>query len=321
MGFGVPRKSKKSHFLFFIGFFISVFLVFSISSGCVEKPGGVFRDYEEIFIQDVDVMSIPRGEGTLLTVTPYVRNDQNTDSSMLLVKVKVIDQETRLVVAEKDQDLGYIKARSLAYNSVSLEVAEPGNYEVEVQLFGDGKLLAAESSFVTVKPPISADQPADIQLTDMNLVIAQFTDRDVKAVVDISPGVYNQGGDSKALTLVVTARTDPYTAYTESDEIGIVEGSGQLRGHVRFVLPRRVEYTFSVTVEENGREILSSEVPEPIRMDKIERHVTKNYALVEEGRPVEEEAPAEGETNTPGFEGSMLFTVLLLAAGIINRKR
>ncbi|WP_156165764.1 hypothetical protein [Methanosarcina sp. 2.H.A.1B.4] len=316
MGFRVSIKSKKSPLLFFIGFFISISLVLTFSSGCFEKQGGVFREYEEIFIQDVDVMSTPQGEGALLTVTPYIRNDQNTDSSMLSVKVKIIDQETRLIVAEKDLDMGYIKARSLAYNSVSLGVADPGDYEVEVQLFKEGQLLDSGGRFVTIKTETFADQPADILLTDMNLVITQFTDRDAKVVVDISPGVYNQGGDSKALTMVITARTDPYTAYTESDELGIVKGSSRLRGHVRFVLLRRDEYTFSVTVEENGREIVTSEVPEPIKMDQIERQVTKNYPLMEEGMPVE----APEKEDTPGFEGSIVFAALLLTACVMHRK-
>ncbi len=163
-------------------------------------------------IQDVDVMSTPKGEGTLLTVTPYIRNDQDTDSSMLSVKVKIVDQETQLIVAEKDMDMGYIKAHSLAYNSLSLEVENSGNYDVEVQLFEDSQLIGSESRAVTLKVNSSTGQPADILLTDMNLIITQFTDKDTKAVVDVSPAIYNQGGDSKALTMVVIAKKDPYSA-------------------------------------------------------------------------------------------------------------
>lgn len=323
MRFGFHIKPNKSPLLFFSGFLISISLVLILTSGCSERSGDIFREYDEVFIQNVDVMSTPQGQGTLLTTTPYIRNDQNTDSSMLSIKVKIIDQETQLIVAERDMDMGYVKAQSLAYNSLSLEVINPGNYEVETQLFEEGQLLDSWSRSVTIKANSSADQPADILLTNMNLVITQFTDRDTKVVVDISPGVYNQGGDSKALTMVVTAKPDAYTAYTESDELGIVKGSSQLRGHVRFVLPRRAEYTFSVTVEENGREIITSEVTETVKMDKIERSVTKNYPLVEEGTPVEspiEEGTSSSEDPTPGFEGLVMCVVLLLAAVIIMKK-
>jgi hypothetical protein len=323
MRFRFHIKPKKSPLLFFSGFLISISLVLILSSGCSERSGDLFREYNEVFIQNVDVMSAPQGEGTLLTVTPYIRNDQDTDSSMLSVKVKIIDQETQLIVAERDMDMGYVKAESLAYNSLSLGVINPGDFEVETQLFEEGQLLDSWSRPVTIKENSTADQPADILLTNMNLVITQFTDRDTKVVVDISPGVYNQGGDSKALTMVVTAKTDAYTAYTESDALGIVKGSSQLRGHVRFVLPRRAEYTFSVIVEENGLEIINSEVTEPIKMDKIERNVAKNYPLVEEGTPVE--LPAEegtsGSEGSPGFEGLVMCVVLLLAAGIIINRR
>jgi len=317
MGLRVSTKSKKSPLLLFAGFLISISLVWILSSGCFEGPGDVFREYSEVIIQDVDVMSTPKAVGTLLTVTPYIRNNQDTDSSMLSVKVKIIDQETQLIVAEKNIDMGYIKAQSLAYNSVSLEVENSGNYDVEVQLFEDSQLIGSESRAITIKEKLSADQPVDILLTDMNLLITQFTDRDTKAVVDISPAIYNQGGDSRALTMVVTASANPYTIYTESDELGIVEGSSRLRGNMRFVLPRKAEYTFLVTVEENGREIVSSEVTETVKMDQIERNTARNYPLVEKGTPVE--VPTK-EKGSPGFEGLMVYAVLLLTAGLVKRK-
>jgi hypothetical protein len=324
MRFRLCIKPRKFPLLLSGGFLISILLIIILSSGCSGNSENIFREYDEVFIQNIDVMATPQGEGALLTATPYIRNDQDTDSSVLSVKVKVIDEETHLIVAEKDVDMGYIKARSLAYNAVSLGTINPGNYQVEVQLFKDGQLLDSGNKYVTIKVNSSVDQPADILLTDMNLVIAQFTDRDAKAVVDISPGVYNQGGNSKTLTMVVTAKTDAYTSYTESDELGIVKGSSQLRGHVRFVLPRRAEYTLSVTVEENGREIITSEVTEPVKMDKIERNVVKTYALVEEGTPVElpgEEEASGSEGSTPGFEGIVMCLAFLLTAGIIMNRR
>lgn len=318
MGFRVSIKSKKPSFFLFAGFLMSIFLVQILSSGCFESPGGVFKDDNGVIIQDMDVMSTPKGEGTLLTVTPYIRNDQGTDSSMLSVKVKIIDQETRLIAAEKDMDMGYIKAHSQVHNSLSLEVQNPGNYDVEVQLFEDGKLIGSESRAVTIKSNSSTSQPADILLTDMGLIITQFTDKDSKAVVDVSPSIYNQGGDSKALTMVVTARKDPYTAYTESDDLGIIKGSSRNRGHVRFVLERNANYTFSVTVEENGRELVTSEVLQPVKLEKIEKNVAKNYTLVQKGTPVE--VPTAKKT-TPGFEGSIVLVVFLLTAGVVKRRR
>ncbi|WP_135611403.1 hypothetical protein [Methanococcoides sp. AM1] len=291
-------------------------------SGCIDTPGDLYREYDEVFIQDIDVMSTPQEEGSLMTVTPYIRNDRSSDSSMLSVKVKVIDQSTQLTVAEKNLDMGYVKAKSMAYNSASLEVPEPGEYMIEVQLFEDDSLLDARNTFVTVKEKPSADQPANIKLTDMNLVITKFVNSDREAVVDISPGIYNEGGDSKSLNMIVTARVDPYKAYTESDELGILKSSSRVRGNVRFVLPRNDEYTFTVIVEENGREIATSETPEPIKLDEIYKiDVTKTYPLVEEGTPVvEDEATEEpGEDAMPGFQILMTLTAVLLVAGIVNR--
>ncbi len=316
MGFEISR-SKRSLILLFIG----ISLIVTSFSGCIETPGDLYREYDEIFIQDIDVMSTPQGEGSLLTVTPYIRNDDSDDSSMLSVKINVIDQSTQLIVAGKDLDMGYVKAESMAYNSASLQVPEPGEYMIEVQLFEDDRLLDARNTFVTVKEKPSADQPASIKLTDMNLMITKFVSTDQEAVVDISPGIYNEGGDSKSLNMVVTARVDPYKTYTESDELGILKGSSRVRGNVRFILPRNAEYTFTVVVEENGQEVVTSETPEPIKLDEIYRiDVTKTYPLVEEGTPVpEEEATEMPADETPGFQSLMTLTAVLLVYGIINR--
>ncbi|MEL4304325.1 DUF7490 domain-containing protein [Methanococcoides sp. LMO-2] len=294
-------------------------------SGCVETPDDLYREYEHVFIQDIDVMSTTQEEGALLTVTPYIRNDQSSDSSMLSVKIKVIDQTTQLIVAEKDLDMGYVKAESMAYNSASLEVPEAGKYVVEVQLFEDDRLLEEMGTFVTVKEKPSADQPANIKLTDMNLVITKFVNSDREAVVDVSPGIYNEGGDSRSLNMIVTARVDPYTAYTESDELGILKGSSRVRGNVRFVLPRNDDYTFTVVVEENGREVAISENPAPVKLDEIYKiDVVNTYPLVEEGTPIVEEPTDEpveepDEDAMPGFQILLTLTAILLTAGIVNR--
>lgn len=315
MGFGISIKSKKSSLFLFAVFLIIIFLGSILSSGCFESPGGIFKGSNEVVIQDVDIMSTPKEGSTLLTVTPYLQNNQDTDSSMLSVKVKVIDQETQLIVAEKSMDMGYIKAHSQAHNSISLEVEKPGNYDVEVQLFEDNQSIWMEQRSISIKSYTSTSQPADILLTDLNLIITQFTDKDSKALVDISPAIYNQGGDSKALTMIVTARKDSYTAYNESDELGIVKGSSRVRGHVRFVLQKNAEYTFSVTIEENGQVLASSEVIQPVKLDQIEKNVAKNYTLVQEGTPRETPTKAPG---SPGFEVSIMFVVLLLTAGIVK---
>ncbi|WP_440951652.1 DUF7490 domain-containing protein [Methanococcoides sp. FTZ1] len=321
MRYGISG-SKRPLFLCII----AISLILTSFSGCIDTPGDLYREYDQVFIQDIDVMSTPQGEGAILTVTPYIRNDESSDSSMLSVKINVIDQSTQLIVSEKNIDMGYVKAESMAYNSASLQVMEPGEYIIEVQLFEDDRLLEERGTFVTVKEKPSDEQPARIKLTDMNLVITKFVNSDREAVVDISPGVYNEGGDSKSLNMIVTARVDPYTAYTESDELGILKGSSRVRGNVRFVLPRTEEYTFTVVVEENGQEVAISETPMPVKLDEIYKiDVINTYQLVEEGTPIVEEATDEAveepsEDETPGFQILMTISAILLVAGIVNRK-
>lgn len=291
---------------------VSLFLIFIIGSIIFS---GCLREYDDIYISNIDVMSLDLEEGTRLTVTPYIQNNQNTDSSILSFKVKVRDPSTNTIVAEKDADIGYIKSRSQAFNGVSLLVPQPGDYEIEVQVFEEGRTVTQSFTHVTVKATPGPGQPADIKLTDMNLIIKQFVNGASNAVVDVSPGIYNQGGDSSPLTMEVTARESQYKAYTETDEIGVVRVSDRIRGNVRFVLPRDREYTFTVKVTENGRTVVTANVNEKVKLRDIKYNILKTYALVEEGKPREEEAPAE-----PGFQVLVAITGLLIVYSIVKRR-
>ena len=259
-------------------------------------------------------MSVPKDTWTELTITSYVQNNQNTDSGSLSLKVTVEDPSTNLNVAEKVTGIGYIKSKSQSHYSVSLSVPEPGEYFIEVELLENGNVLSSYGNGVTVKASKDAKEPADILLTDMNLVIKQYVDGVSKVVVDISPGIHNQGGDSGPLTMVVRAVVDPYSVYTESDEMGIIQGSGRVRGNVQFILPRNSEYTFSVNIEENGRTVVSGNVGENIRLNEIMFNTPMTYRIVEEGKaPV----PTSAHTETPGFHGLTAILCLLLVFSII----
>jgi hypothetical protein len=284
--------------------FIFICLIFS---GCL-------REYDEIYITDMDIMSVPKDTGTELAITSYVQNNQNTDSGSLTLKVTVEDPSTNLNVAEKQTDIGYIKSKSQSHYSLSLSVPEPGEYFIEVELLENGNVISSNGEFITVKAGKDAKEPADILLTDMNLVIKQYVDGVSKVVVDVSPGIYNQGGDSGPLTMEVRAMVDPYSVYTESDEMGIIQGSNRVRGNVQFILPKNSEYTFSINIEENGRTVVSGNVDETIRLNEITFNTPMTYSIVEEGKPP---VPTAAPTKTPGFLGLTAILCLLLVFSII----
>lgn len=284
--------------------FIFICLIFS---GCL-------KEYDDIHITDMDIMSVPKDTGTELTITSYVQNNQNTDSGSLSLKVTVEDPSTNLNVAEKVTGIGYIKSKSQSHYSVSLGVPEPGEYFIEVELLENGNVLSSYGNDVTLEARKDAKEPADILLTDMNLVIKQYVDGVSKVVVDVSPGIYNQGGDSKTVTMEVRAMVDPYSVYTESDDMGMIQGSGRVRGNVQFILPKNSEYTFSVNIEENGRTVVSGTVDETIRLNEIMFNTPMTYSIVEEGKPP---VPTPLHTDTPGFNGLTAILCLLLVFGII----
>jgi hypothetical protein len=289
--------------LFFILILSSIIL-----SGCI-------REYDNVAITSVDVMYSQQDDKTKLTVTPYIQNNLNADTGALTLRIKIREPSTNLIVAEKDSDIGYIKSKSSAYNSLSVEVANPGEYMVEVQVFEGGKLLAQNYAPVTVKQKPGPGQPPDIKIVDLNMVITKIYSDGSGALVDVSPGIYNQGGDSRPLTIEATARIDQYTAYTRSDDIGIVRGSESRRGKITFDLPRNKEYSFSVNIVENGKTLMSSNVKEKIKLNDLKYNIPVTYMLVEEGKPV-----AVTTKRQPGFEIAYAMAGILMIY-IIGRKR
>lgn len=295
-------------FLFFILILSSIIL-----SGCI-------REYDEVVITSVDVMSSQMEDGTKLTVTPYIQNNLNTDTGALTIRIKIKEPSTNLIVAQNDSDIGYIKSKSSAYNSISMTVANPGEYGVEVQVFEGGKLLAQNYAPVTVKQKPGPGQPSDIKLMDMNLVVTKIYSDGSGALVDVSPGIYNQGGDSGPLTIEVTARVDQYTAHTRSDDIGIVKGSESRRGKVTFDIPRNREYSFAVNVVESGKTVTSAKVNEKIKLNELKYNIPVTFVLVEEGKPV---AAATSKKTEPGFEAAVALAGILMiyALGIKRKSR
>jgi hypothetical protein len=278
---------------------------------------GCLKEYGNVSITSTDVMYTQEEDGTILTVTPYIRNDQDTDTGLLTVKIKIKEPSTNLIIAEKDSDIGYIKSRSSSFNIVSLKVSNPGEYLVEVELFEGGKVLSQYNTPVTVKAKPGPGQPSDIKLTDMNLVITKLVNDASMAVVEVSPGIYNQGGDSNPLTIEVTAQIDPYNTYIQSDSISVVKSGTRMRGKVTFTIPRNKEYSFSVKVSESGRTVVQAKLVDKVKLNTIKYNEPVTYILMEEGKP----KPMATTPKEPGFLAPAALIGVLLVYGIINRRR
>lgn len=275
-------------------------LVGLILSGCI-------KEYSNVEITSIDVMSSAQDDGAKLTITPNIRNDKNTDTALLSIKVKIRDPASNLVVAEKDSDIGYIKSKSGTSSSVILPVSSPGEYSVEVSLLESGNILTQKSVPVVVKPEPGPGAAADIKLVDMNLVITNIYNNAQNTLVEVSPGIYNQGGDSMPLVIEVTASVDSFTRYTMTDKIGIVKGDSRIRGKVTLDIPRNKEYIFKVEVFENGNKVAGGTVPEKIKINEIKYNTPMTYSLVEEGKPRATQTP--GFAATSGIAGILLVCV------------
>jgi hypothetical protein len=143
--------------------------------------------------------------------------------------------------------------------------------------------------------------------------VKQYVDGASNVVLDISPGIYNQGGDSEPLTMEVTAIVDPYKHYIESDDLGIVKGSNHIRGKVSMILPKNSKYSFTVVVKENGNTVYTGIVDEEIELNQVKINTSMVYKLIKEGTP-----PVEAE---PGFHGLIALISILLIYIIIRRTK
>ncbi len=300
---------RNKGFLFFLLILASLLI-----SGCL-------REYANVEITSIDVMPSRQDEGTRLAITPYIQNNQERDTGILTVKAKIREFSTNLIVAEKDADIGYIKSKSTYTNSITLVVANPGEYMVEIELYEDGKLLTQNGVPVTVKPKPDSTQPVEIKLTDMNLKITKLYNDATVAVVEVSPGIYNEGGDSKSLTMEVTARTDQYTAEIKLDELGSIKSMNYARGKVTFDIPRNKEYSFTVTVKEDGKTMVTGRVSEKIKLNEIKYNEPRTYVFVEEGKPIEKAPMAGTSAKEPGFESAVAMIGLLLVYFVLIRVR
>lgn len=301
----------KSSLAFF--FLLSIILCL-FSSGCVER-----EEVTELYISNVDVMSTPQNEGSKLTVTVYVSNQQNKDTETLSIKVKARDPQTNLVVAEQTKDIGYLKANSQATNSVSFTVPKPGEQTIEVELFEDTVVVDEYATNVEINPVQDENVPSSVVLTDMIIEMQQVTNYGKDAVVDISPGMFNPGGDSDAITIKVSAAVDPYTVFTGTDNIGSIKASERLRGTIRMTLPLDKVYTFNVQLVENGEVIANEDATGSVTLKdmKLKQPVTYNLIEGEEVPPTNETPEKPG---TPGFSGLCAAIAVAFAVIFMGRK-
>ncbi|MCE8422466.1 MAG: hypothetical protein J5U17_02355 [Candidatus Methanoperedens sp.] len=296
----------------------SIFLIFLIFGTIVFS--GCLREYDNVVITSADVMSSREGEGTSITITTYIQNNQKTDTGTLNLKVKIRDSTTNLIAAQKDSDIGYIKGTSSTFSTTSLSVSNPGEYGIEIQLFEAGKMISEYSSYVSVKATAGPGQPAEIKMADMTLVVTKLYNDASGAIVDVSPGIFNEGGDSKPLAIEVTARADAYTAYTKTDEPGILKSGSRVRAKVTFDLPRNREYTITVSVIENGKTLVMAKVNDKIKLKDIKVNTPVTLALIEEGKPITA-ATSAGTPKEPGFEAVSGLLGLMIVFCLMNRTR
>ena len=118
--------------------------VLSAVSGCV---GPNADKYTSVFVEDIEVKPfsgeyptiVPREKGIVLNINTSIINEGEEDSSALSLHLRVEDADAHREVKATEVDIGYMKGRTLAYNTVPITVPGPGRYFVEAGVFEEGK--------------------------------------------------------------------------------------------------------------------------------------------------------------------------------------
>ncbi|WP_319507643.1 hypothetical protein [uncultured Methanolobus sp.] len=302
--------------------FFSIFL-FCICSGCLNE--NVVEEAQHPTITNVDVMSTPADEEFELKVTVYVQNPQNSDTGTLSIKVKTKDPYTNLITSDHMENVGYLKAGSQTYKSLTFNVPKSGEQLVMVELFEDNSLVDEYITQIRLIEQTTAPV-SNVILTDLMIETIQATNYGEDIIFEASPGIYNQGDEVDKVTIVVTAVVDQYTRYTGSVVVPNVEQSQRTRGTVRMTVPADESYSFEVDVIADGLITSSGQTGTSIKLHDLKLETPTTYALLESEIPVEEEMAAEeeeeetAEEESPGFEIPMLVISMLCAVGILRKK-
>ncbi len=305
---------KSLTFLFFFAV-----LLFSISSGCINDD--LQEESPQPLISSVDVMTLSSDEDFELKVTVYVQNPQEADTGSLSLKVKTRNPETNLIGAENVAEIGYLKAGTHTYKSMTFTVPKGGEQVIEAELFENDILTDSYSTPVQLVAEKKDEEPS-IMLTDLVIETKQVTNYGKDIIVDVSPGILNQGEELSKLTLVITAISDPYTRYTGSTIISNVEANRRTRGSLRMTVPADDEYQFEIAVQSEGDVLTSARSSDFIKLHDLKTDTPVTYLLIEEGAPVEEPVDETAEEEpAPGFTLIIAGLAAILAFGIFKRKK
>lgn len=158
-------------------------------------------------------------------------------------------------------------------------------------------------------------QPAEIQLTDMELVTTKvYKDNNASnAMVEVYSKIYNYGGDSIPLTMQVTLSADDNTKYTGTVDLGVVNHASGINSKVNFDLPRDKNYSFAIEIfSEEGKGMDSkhyySSGRETIKLNELNIGTPKIIML---SKLMEE----------PGFEIVFALIGIFLAYNIYNNQK
>ncbi len=310
--------------------FLSIFL-FCISSGCLNE--NVVEEVQYPIITNVDVMSTLADEEFELKVTTYIQNPMDSDTGSLSIKMKTKDPYTNLITSDHAENVGYLKANSQTYKTLSFNVPKSGEQLVVVELFEDNNLVDDYTSQIKLIEETTSPVP-NVILTDLLIETIQATNYGEDIIFEASPGFYNQGDEADKVTLIVTAVVDQYTRYTGSVVVSNIENGQRKRGTVRMTVPADESYSFVVDLIADGEITSSAQTSTSIKIHDLKLETPKTYSLLESDSPVsedvaideeeavDEEMPSEETTadQAPGFEVSILVISMLCAVGILRKK-
>jgi hypothetical protein len=314
--------------LFLKSFFLIIFIVaFTFGSGCVKK----FEEESYYTVRDMDISADHTGAAFVdLNVTTYIEKSQGNIAKNISLLLKAYSQESGLLKAQREIELGVLKKGDTKSVSQVLTLPKTGGYNLRSVIFEDN----VQKGNGEIKVYNLDTLPAEVQETGLEIPEMDFRVKDVdggRVLVDNDIYLTNEGREtSKDFRMLVKVRE--MDAGLLADKVwthtGEIKPEATVIQSVNLTIPDKYNYIVEVLIWNNDtiverREsyiqlspIVEVKDRNTTQARKIQTSEFEN--MVETGMIPEDRSKAEGKS-VPGF--SLPLSVVLLCSAAILRRR
>lgn len=314
--------------LFLKSFFLIIFIIaFTFGSGCVKK----FEEESYYTVRDMDISADHTGAAFVdLNVTTYIEKSQGNTAKNISLLLKAYSQESGLLKAQREIELGVLKKGDTKSVSQVLTLPKTGGYNLRSVIFEEN----VQKGNGEIKVYNLDTLPAEVQETGLEIPEMDFRVKDVDGgIVLVDNDIYltNEGREtSKDFRMLVKVREKDAGLLADKvwTHTGEIKPEATVIQSVNLTIPDKYNYIVEVLIWNNDtiverREgyiqlspIVEVKDKNTTQARKIQTSEFEN--LVGTGMVPEDVSKTERKS-VPGL--SLSLSVILLCSAAILRRR